>query len=106
MKLSYPKTEGGAEMTAAPLTATAASVANPIKPEFIRLPKPGSHCPWTGLSRSGLNEMILPCTANGFKPPVRSVSLRKRGARRGVRLISYDSLLAYLHELEAKGGVA
>jgi len=66
------------------------------KPEFIRLPKPGQRCPWTGLSRSGLNNLILPSVANGGRPLVVSKSLRKRGALRGTRLISYDSLMSYL----------
>ena len=66
------------------------------KPEFIRLPKPGRRCPWTGLSRSGLNNLILPTAANGYRPPVVSKSLRKRGALRGTRLISYDSLMSHL----------
>jgi hypothetical protein len=67
-----------------------------IVPEFIRLPKGGHLEPFTGLSRSKLNELILPSKANGFKPPVRSVSLRKTGQLRGVRLIVLESLLNYL----------
>jgi hypothetical protein len=69
-----------------------------IVPEFIRLPKPGSREPFTGLSRSKLNQLILPSEENGHKPPVRSVVLRKRGAIRGVRLIFLDSLIAYIRE--------
>jgi len=64
-------------------------------PEFIRLPKAGERCPFTGLSRSYLNSLIL-----GPNPPVKSFVLRKRGARTGVRLISYDSLLAYIRKHE------
>jgi len=67
-----------------------------VKPEWIRLPKPAHQCPHSGLSRSKLNELIL-----GPKPPVRSVCLRKRGQVRGTRLISYDSLMAYLNSLSA-----
>ena len=66
------------------------------QPEFLRLPKSGTRCPVTGLSRSKLNQLILPSELNGHRPPVRSVSLRKRGAVRGVRLIATDALLAYL----------
>ena len=66
------------------------------RPEFIRLPQPGKRCPYTGLSRSGLNNLILPCALNGHRPPVRSVCLRPRGAVRGTRLICYDSLMGYL----------
>jgi hypothetical protein len=63
-------------------------------PEFVRLPKPGSRCHWTGLSRSALCELILPSRA-----PVRSVVLKRRGAKRGIRLIHLPSLIAYLHTL-------
>ena len=70
------------------------------RPEFMRLPKSGSLCPWSGLSRSKLNELILPSPLNGHRPPVRSISLRNRGQIRAVRLISFDSLMAYLRSLE------
>ena len=66
------------------------------RPEFIRLPK-GGLCPYTGLSRSKLNQLILPCEQNEFKPPVKSVCLRQRGAIKGTRLIVLDSLLDYLY---------
>lgn len=67
-----------------------------IQPEFLRLPKPGRLCPLTGLARSAINELILPTSRNGFKPPVRSFSLRKPGARFGIRLVDYASLRAYI----------
>ncbi len=78
-----------------------------VRPEFIRIPRVGEKCPVTGLCRSKLNQLILPCEENGHHAPVRSVSLRKRGALRGVRLIPTDELVAYLRqELESqnKGG--
>lgn len=62
------------------------------QPEFIRLPRTGTRCPWTSLSRAGLNTLVL-----GTDAPVKSVVLRQRGANRGVRLISLESLLAHLH---------
>lgn len=77
-----------------------APTASPARPEFIRLPRPRTLCPWTGLSRSKLNELILPSPLNGFRPPVRSVSLRNRGQIRAVRLVNFDSLMAYLRNLE------
>jgi hypothetical protein len=43
-----------------------------------------------------MNELILPCPANGGKPPVKSVSLRKKGSLRGTRLVFYESLISYL----------
>ncbi len=64
-------------------------------PEFIRLPKLGL-CPITGLSRSKIYDLISPNEGNGFKPPVKSVSLRKPGQTKGTRLIVLQSLLAYL----------
>ena len=86
-------------------TTTAARNAaglQPVQPEFIRLPKTGSLCPWTGLSRSKLNELILPSPLNGSRPPVRSISLRNRGQIKAVRLINFDSLMAYLRGLESE----
>ena len=66
------------------------------QPEYMRLPKPGTRDPIFGLPRTVLNEIILPCPDNKGRPPVRSVVLRKRGARTGIRLIDLDSLRAYL----------
>jgi hypothetical protein len=68
----------------------------PAEPEFLRLPPPGVRCPFTGLSRSALNELILPTKQNGFTPPVRSFCLRKRGAKTGIRLVDYASLKAHI----------
>ena len=77
----------------------------PVRPEFIRLPLHGL-CPWTGLSRSKLNELILPNPTNGFQPPVRSVSLAPPGKTKGVRLIYLESLLAHLHRHSQGGNCA
>ena len=68
----------------------------PAKPEFMRLPKAGERDPVFGLSRTVLNELILPCPRNGGRPPVRSVVLRKRRAKTGIRLIDLESLRAHL----------
>ena len=67
-------------------------------PVYIRLPKPGDKCPITGLSRPKLNELILPNERNHYSPPVASKSLRKAGARKGVRLVLLESLMQYLAE--------
>ncbi len=77
----------------------AAVTGETSKPEWLRLPAPGSRCRFTGLSRSTLNELTIPGPANDGTPPVKSVVLRKRGAIRGIRLISYDSLMAHLENL-------
>lgn len=97
MKIILRKTVDVAQFTSVPPTGATAVYAAPRPiPEFIRLPKPGQLCPWTGLSRSKMNELILPCPANGGKPPVKSVSLRKKGSLRGTRLVFYESLISYL----------
>jgi hypothetical protein len=66
------------------------------KPEFLRLPKSPHHCPYTGMSRSALNALILPTKENKFKPSVRSFILRQRGAKTGIRLIDYASLVSHI----------
>jgi hypothetical protein len=71
------------------------TVSDSQRPLFIRLPKVGN-CEWTGLSRSKLNQLILACKENGYRPPVKSVALKPPGARNGVRLIHFDSLIQYL----------
>ena len=88
-------TDGGQPFTTAPVAAPANAAVHPIQPEFIRLPKRGL-CPWTGLSRAKIYELISPNERNGFKPPVKSVCLRRPGAEKGTRLIHLASLLAYL----------
>jgi hypothetical protein len=77
----------------------AAALSETTKPEWLRLPAPGARCRFTGLSRSTLNELTIAGPANDGSPPVKSVVLRKRGAMRGIRLISYDSLMGYLATL-------
>ena len=71
-------------------------------PGIIRPPKGGLE-PFTGLSRAKLYELITPNATNEFKPPVKSVCLRKPGAVKGARLIHLQSLLDYLHR-NAEGG--
>jgi hypothetical protein len=76
--------------------SVAAALSTP--PEFMRLPRARQRDPVFGLSRSFLNELILPCPENKHRPPVRSVVLRRRGARTGVRLVDIDSLRAHLNQ--------
>ncbi len=81
------------------LEPLAATVGTPVLPEFIRLPKAGIQCQYTGIPRSTMNGLILAGPHNNFNPPVKSVVLRRPGNTRGVRLIVYASLMAYLHSL-------
>jgi hypothetical protein len=82
-----------AEFTTNPLSY---AEAVPIAPEYIRLPRARERDPMFGLSRGYLNFLILPAKANGYKPPVKSCVLRKKGARTGVRLIEVKSLRDYI----------
>src|SRR4051812_1555984 len=75
------------------------------RPEFVRLPKPGRQCPYTGLSRSAVNALILATEANGHKPPVKSFVLRKRGAKTGIRLIGFDSLVGYIRTQQQESAI-
>jgi hypothetical protein len=93
--------EAANSTTTAPI---AAGFTDRPKPEFLRLPKAGTLCPYSGLARSKMNELILPCAANDFRPPVASVSLRNRGQIKAVRLIVYDSLMTYLRSFMENGG--
>lgn len=90
------------QTTVDPVTMPPASGITQRDPEFIRLPKTGTLDPLTGLTRSKLNELVLPCPANDHKPPVKSVCLRQRGAVKGVRLIVFKSLMDYLHGQEGR----
>jgi hypothetical protein len=70
------------------------------RPIFVRLPKPGGRCPFSGLSRSALVNLCVPNKANDFHAPVKSVELKfKKHAKRGARLIDYESLMTYLRGL-------
>jgi len=68
-------------------------------PVFIRLPRYGISCPYTGLSRSALDLLTRPQAKNDFKPPVKSKIFRAEGKGKGIRLIEYASLMAYLGRL-------
>ncbi len=72
-------------------------------PDYTRVPPVGGRCPITGLSRSTMLKFIYPCAENGHKPPVRSIALKKKGAFRGTRLISVESLIAFIESHGASG---
>lgn len=71
-----------------------------FRPEFIRLPKPSTLCPWTGLSRTKMWQLL-----EGSN--IKTVCLRRPGAAKGARLVHLQSLLDYLHaNVETLGGDA
>ena len=65
------------------------------RPEWLR---PKQVPTYFGIGRSKLYELIA-------ENKIKSVSMRTRGAKHGTRLVSYDSLAAYLDSL-ASGGEA
>ena len=76
------------------------NVLNDLKnlPIWLRLPKSGQRCVYTGFSRSAINELILPSSEYPI-PRVASVSLKKPHEIRGIRLVKTMSLLTYLDEM-------
>ena len=66
----------------------AAEIQNNSHPEWIRV---HVACARFGVSRSWLYERIT-------SGEIRSTSLRKRGAVKGIRLISRDSLAAFIEQ--------
>ena len=66
-----------------------------MTPAYIRIPKPQTRCPLTGLTRAQFYELI-----SGPQPRVRSISLRKQQTERGVRLVAYASLRRYLDSFD------
>jgi hypothetical protein len=68
-------------------------------PVYIRLPRSGSRCPVTNLTRTAIDQVVRPQPCNNFKPPVRSRVLKARNATRGVRLVEVKSLLDYINDL-------
>ena len=68
-----------------------------IIPRFIRPPRPGVLCAHTGLGRSALYNLV----SEGKVP---AISVRRPGAKRGVTLIEYDGLIAYLESLRSPPG--
>jgi hypothetical protein len=65
----------------------------PMKPEWLRIPDATRI---SGIGRSTLYQLI----ADGA---IKSVALRKRGCQRGIRLISADSLRAYIESFATEG---
>jgi hypothetical protein len=64
--------------------------------EYMRLPPAGHTDPIFALKRAFLNSLILPCHENAWRPPVKSIVLKRKGTRKGVRLIEIASLRAFI----------
>jgi hypothetical protein len=87
-------------MTSAALKTDSLAPMMAPYPVTIRLPKNGETDPWFGWTRTSWNQKILECAANEGKPPIKSIVEKKRpGAKRGVRLILFDSARRYVERL-------
>jgi hypothetical protein len=91
VKTNETAVRGGGEFTTSAPDAAPALAQH--EPEFIGLPPPGRVCPFTGLKRGSFYSLI----AEGS---VKSFVLRRQGAVRGRRLVSYRSLMDHLKRLE------
>jgi len=68
-------------------------------PAFVRLPRSGSRCPVSNLTRTAVDQLVRPQPYNNFRPPVKSRVLKARNAARGIRLVEVKSLLDYINRL-------
>jgi len=66
------------------------------KPQYISIPRTGTKCSISGLSRSGIYNLISPTKANGHKVIVASSEVKLPGKKRGRRMICYESLMRYM----------
>jgi len=74
----------------------------PRFPLQFRLPPPGQVDPWFQFNRSAWNALILPNVSNEFRPPVKSITSRQPGKKRGIRIVIFSSAKAYFDRLRAE----
>ena len=65
-------------------TPKAAAKDQERNPEWIRFPSKGKRL-YTGLSRTYLYNLVGSNASYNYRPPVKSIVLRRRGPARGVR---------------------
>jgi hypothetical protein len=75
-----------------------------ITPIYIRLPRSGKLCPYSGLTRSYMNYLTIPNKTNNFTPLVVSRIIKIPPSRRAVKLIDYASLMGFLRSAGQAGG--
>ena len=103
------ETSGVGLPTKAPVEGIPAVISSGSTPEFLDYPGVQGRERYSSLRRGALNTLCLPCPANKFKPPVKSISLRRPGCKKGKRLIVAEGhfgeqmgLLTYLRTLVAQ----
>jgi hypothetical protein len=75
---------------------TITTEATTTRPEFFRLPKPGSGDPYFNLSRSFYYQLEA-------RKLLKLVRIRDEGKERGITLIPYQAVAALIHEAQEKG---
>lgn len=65
-------------------------------PDYIPIPRVGTKCPYSGLCRSTIYNLIDGTKANGYRIVVESTSVRIGGRKRGARRVNYASLMRYM----------
>jgi len=60
-----------------------------IRPTWVRMPRNGTLCPYSGMTRGSLYKL---CASGAIK----SAIIGNRESRRRVRLVNYDSLMAFI----------
>lgn len=74
-----------------------------IRPVWIPMPRQSKQrgvasprCPHSGLTRAQLHFLCVPSTENKWKPAVVSRKMSRKGSKRGIRLVNYESLMTYI----------
>ena len=67
-----------------------------FRPAYVMIPKSGCRCSVSGLNRPQMMDLVIPCQANDFRPPVRCIEERSNKGRVTERRIPTDELLEYL----------
>ncbi len=85
MKTTQPISRSEIQWTIAPVLA---ANNDPVRPEWIRIPSQGE-CRYTSLRRTYMHGLVR-------SGAVKSVLLRRKGMKSGIRLIHLQSLLDYI----------
>ena len=78
------------------------ATADKLSPVTFRIPGPGCADPFFGCKRTFWKQQVLPNAQNNFKPPIRSILIKQPGAKRGIRLILFESARAFFDALASK----
>jgi hypothetical protein len=75
------------------------NVFNQQEDEFLRIPARGAKCPISKLSRTAVEELVVPSKKNNFNPAIKAKYHRRPGKLRGTWLIPRQAYLEYFNNL-------